>query len=190
MRNPLNTQASERISLFVTDADAELVTPPSFDDPLDDALEVIDKLSSAYLELGPATVSLSMLRNALAAAVACCDDAIDVQPSDPPLVEDAPLGDALKFLARVSEMYREFGIERVPIPDVREALVKAMVHCEDEMNRPPVSVKINAGPQGKKFLILLITLCLAVIVGVTLVLLLRPQNSPSENENMVSYVKV
>ena len=73
---------------------------------------------------------------------------------------------------------------------VREALVKAVVCCENEMNSPPVNVKINAGSQGKKFLILLITLCLAVIVGLTLVLLLRPQNSPSENENMVSYVKV
>jgi len=149
VRNPLNTQASERQTLFVMDA--ELVRPPSLDDPLGDALKVIDELSSTYLELGPATVPLSMLQNTLAAAVACCDDAIDVQPAKPPLVEDAPLGDALKFLAPVSGLYREFGIERMSIHDVREALVKAMVRCENERNSLPVNVKINARPQGKKF---------------------------------------
>ena len=135
VRNPLNTQASERITLFVTDA--EIVRPPSFDDPLDDALEVIDKLSSAYLELGPATVSLSMLRNALAAAVACCDDAIDGPPADLPPLGNNSLGNALKYLAGISSMYMKLGSEGIPIHVVREALAKALVRCKKKVEAKP-----------------------------------------------------
>ena len=82
-------------------------------------------------------------------------------------------------------MYREFGSERMPIPVVREALVKAMVCCEEENNRPPVNVKFSACPQRKKFLVILITICVAVIVGVTLVLL-----SSNESKNTVGSMKV
>jgi len=132
---PTLTSRQSPVPLFVTDA---IVVDPTastgapsapITDPLCDALEVVDGFSTLYLELGPVTMSLSILQDALADAVACCDGAIDGPPADlPPLGEDS-LGNALKYLAGVSSLYRKFGSERVPIPVVREALEKAMVHC-------------------------------------------------------------
>mmetsp|Transcript_3522 Transcript_3522/g.5152 ORF Transcript_3522/g.5152 Transcript_3522/m.5152 type:complete len:242 (-) Transcript_3522:112-837(-) len=115
------------LRLCVTDA---TVVDPSVADPLRDALLVVEDLSSMYLELGAATAPLSILHTALEAAVAYCDDAIGGPSADLSPLGDVPIGKALKFLAGVSNMYRKYGSKHMPVPIVREALVRAMVQCK------------------------------------------------------------
>jgi len=153
--NPLSPLRQPSVKIYVTDAilvdpsastavPPAPITPPY--DPLGDALEMVGRLISMYLELGPATVSLSLLQNTLAAAVVCCDDATDGPPADPPPAEEAPLGDALKFLAEVTQMYREFGRKATLVPVVREALTKAMARCEKTAGAAPVASAGSVAP--------------------------------------------
>lgn len=80
-----------------------------------------------YMNMGPVIMSLSILQDALAAAMICCNDAIEKSLADLPTLKNDLLGNALKFLADVSSMYRKLESKRVTIPVIREVLEKAMV---------------------------------------------------------------
>jgi len=154
INNPLSTESVQprgtlrqpSVKLYVTDAivvessapaeatpAAEAVPPAPSTDPLCVALEAVDELSSIYMDMGPVTMPLSILQDALEAAVACCDDAIGGPPADlPPLGNDS-LGNALTFLTRISKVYRKLGSKGIPITVVREALAKALVRCQNKV---------------------------------------------------------
>eukprot|EP00588_Corethron_pennatum_P033788 CAMPEP_0194348440 /NCGR_PEP_ID=MMETSP0171-20130528/106538_1 /TAXON_ID=218684 /ORGANISM="Corethron pennatum, Strain L29A3" /LENGTH=1064 /DNA_ID=CAMNT_0039115785 /DNA_START=105 /DNA_END=3299 /DNA_ORIENTATION=+ len=178
VRNPLNTQGSEELAVYVTDAKLVDLSMP---DPLDNALRVVNDLSSMYLDGGLATISLSVLQNALTAAVACCDDVIDRPVADLTPLEDVPLGDLLKHLAGVSTMYWEYGSEGMPVLTVRKALEKVLVQCKEEVKMPQEDVK--------SFFTICISVCvvIVVIVGVSLVMSLTNDtltNDTLTNDNM------
>jgi len=140
--NPLSTESIKptltlrppSVRQYVTEAtlvdtSAPAVTAP-VTDPLCDELLVIDDLSSLYLRLGAAAAPLSTLESALANAVACCDDVLGGPPTDLPPLENVSLSNALEILAGTSDIYRKHGSRRMPVPVVREALVRAMVPCK------------------------------------------------------------
>ena len=136
--HPSPTLRQPSVRLYVTDAtvvnpSAPAAAPPApVTDPLLDALMVVDDLSSMYLRLDAAAAPLSILHTALEAAVAYCDDAIDGPPADLPSSGDVLLDSLLEFLAGISNMYREYGSKYMPVPLVREALVRAMVQCVEK----------------------------------------------------------
>ena len=95
---------------FVVDSSAPTAAPPEpATDPLCVALKAVDGLSTMYMAVGPVTMPLIVLQDALADAVACCDDAIDEPPADLPSLGNDSLGNALKYLGGISNMYRKFG---------------------------------------------------------------------------------
>jgi len=89
---PTPTLRPPSVRLYVTDAivvdpNASSAIPPApISDLLCDALKVVDGFFTMYLQLGPVRRFLSVLQNALEAAVACCDDAINRSPADLPLL--------------------------------------------------------------------------------------------------------
>eukprot|EP00588_Corethron_pennatum_P000429 CAMPEP_0194285914 /NCGR_PEP_ID=MMETSP0169-20130528/31312_1 /TAXON_ID=218684 /ORGANISM="Corethron pennatum, Strain L29A3" /LENGTH=455 /DNA_ID=CAMNT_0039032163 /DNA_START=45 /DNA_END=1412 /DNA_ORIENTATION=- len=160
---PTSSVSRPSIRLYVTDA-MLVESTAAGGDPLGNALKVVDRLSS----LGPATSPL-LLRDSLVAAVGCCDDATGGPPADIPPVGDTPLGDALKILASLSEMYREMEkegkIEQVPI--IRAALAGALVRCE-EKNSKLDRRKFIARPRRKMTILFLIIVFIIVVMGVIL----------------------
>ena len=70
--------------------------------------------------------------DALAAAVALCNDDADRNPPAdfPPALEGVLLGDALQYLAGVSKMYGELGSGAM-FSFVGTALVRALARCEE-----------------------------------------------------------
>ena len=74
---------------FVVDSSAlTTALPVPTTDPLCVALKAVDGLSTMYMAMGPMTMPLMALQDALAAAVACCDDAIDGPLADFPLLKE------------------------------------------------------------------------------------------------------
>jgi len=161
--NPLSTESVQpsqtlrqpSVKVYVTDAivvessapaaapPAPAAIPPLITDPLCNALEAVDGFSSMYMDMGPVTMPLSLLQDALEAAVACCDDAIGGPPEDLPPLGNESLGNSLKFLYGISKMYRKLGSERIPVPVVREALAKAFVRCKKKVEAKPNRRKLR-----------------------------------------------
>eukprot|EP00588_Corethron_pennatum_P000692 CAMPEP_0194296718 /NCGR_PEP_ID=MMETSP0169-20130528/56941_1 /TAXON_ID=218684 /ORGANISM="Corethron pennatum, Strain L29A3" /LENGTH=571 /DNA_ID=CAMNT_0039046281 /DNA_START=137 /DNA_END=1852 /DNA_ORIENTATION=+ len=189
--NPLNTDPSRRSmatlrppSVRVYIADAELVVessdPPG--DPLDNALTMVDRLSVTYQRLGPGTSPL-LLRDALVAALACCDDATGGLPLVPPPVGCVRLSDALVLLSTVTCMYQELeSEERIQqVPVIRTALTGALARCEQEMLQP--DKKQFCAVSQKKLLIVLIAVCLGVAVTLGVILSKNGSNSTNLRNN-------
>ena len=63
--------------------------------------------------------------------MARCNDKMDGPPTDLSPFGNDLLGNALKFLAGISNMYNKYGSERMLVPVVRGALTKAMVRCNN-----------------------------------------------------------